>query len=81
MGKSFDRRLAGIGERVKRFRRRKDYCQESFAEALGVSSMTVSRIENGITPMNVLLLLKISEVLEVEVEEILKENEQFSDEA
>lgn len=75
MGKCFDRRLIRIGEQVKKFRRRKDYCQESFAEALGVSSMTVSRIENGTTPMNILLLLKISEVLEVEVEEILKENE------
>lgn len=66
-------KLIRIGERVKKMRKRRDYSQEDFAEVLGVSSMTVSRIENGMTPMSVLLLGRMTEVLQVSSDEILND--------
>ncbi|MDC7290467.1 helix-turn-helix domain-containing protein [Blautia schinkii] len=64
-------RLIEVGKRIKRLRRGRDISQFSFAESLGISDTTVSRIENGSTAMNILLLMKISDVLDVEVTEIL----------
>lgn len=64
-------RLIEVGKQVKRIRRSRDISQFNFAEALGISDTTVSRIENGSTAMNILLLMKISDVLKVEVNEIL----------
>lgn len=69
-------RLTEIGQRIKRIRRNRDISQFDLAEALGISDITVSRIENGSTAMNILLLMKISDVLEVEVEEILASGEE-----
>lgn len=66
-----NQRLIEVGKRIKRLRRGRDISQFSFAESLGISDTTVSRIENGSTAMNILLLMKISDVLEVEVTEIL----------
>lgn len=63
--------LLAVGDQVKKLRKRKDFSQESLAEALSVSSMTIYRIENGVTPMNILLLMKLAEILEVSPEEIL----------
>lgn len=71
MSKEVNKKLLAVGNQVKKLRKRKDFSQESFAEALGVSNMTMSRIENGVTPMNILLLLRMSEVLEISLEEIL----------
>ncbi|MDO4337447.1 MAG: helix-turn-helix transcriptional regulator [Eubacteriales bacterium] len=68
-------KLLTVGDQVKKLRKRKDFTQENFAEALGISNMTMSRIENGITPMNIVILLKMSEILEVSPEEILRINE------
>lgn len=69
-------RLTEIGQRIKRMRRNRDISQFDLAEALGISDITVSRIENGSTAMNILLLMKISDVLEVEIEEILASGEE-----
>ena len=52
-------------------RKRCDFCQGSLAEAMDVSTMTISRIENGITKMDVEFLMRLSRVLEVPVNVIL----------
>lgn len=63
-----------IGERVKKLRKRNDFTQEEFAEELGISRMTVSRIENGTTSLNMKILSKMSQVLQVSENEILNSN-------
>ena len=60
-----------MGERIRKLRKRCDICQESLAEAMDVSTMTISRIENGITKMDVEFLMRLSRVLEVPVNVIL----------
>ena len=60
-----------LGERIRILRKRQDYCQESLAEVLEISPMTLSRIENGVTSLDVELLLKLSEALDTPVDVIL----------
>lgn len=74
--KQFNPELIRIGEQIRKFRKQKKYRQENLAEALDISVMTVSRIENGTTTMNVLLLMRLSKLLEVPVQEIIGEEMQ-----
>ena len=74
--KQFNPELIRIGEQIRKFRRQKKYRQENLAEALDISVMTVSRIENGTTTMNVLLLMRLSKLLGVPVQEIIGEEMQ-----
>lgn len=71
MQKEFNQQRIEMGGRIRKLRKRCDFCQESLAEALDVSPMTISRIENGETKMNVEFLMRLSEVLEVPVNVIL----------
>ena len=59
-----------IGVRIQRIRRGKGISQMRFAEELGISERTLSRIENGTTPIDIQLLLKMCRILEVTLEEI-----------
>ena len=52
-------------------RKRCDFCQESLAEAMDVSTMTISRIEERDNKMDVEFLMRLSRVLEVPVNVIL----------
>lgn len=74
--KQFTPELIRIGEQIRKFRKQKKYRQENLAEALDISVMTVSRIENGTTTMNVLLLMRLSKLLGVPVQEIIGEEMQ-----
>jgi len=71
MQKEFNQQRIEMGERIRKLRKRCDFCQESLAEAMDVSPMTISRIENGITKMDVEFLMRLSRVLEVPVNVIL----------
>ena len=71
MQKEFNQQRIEMGERIRKLRKRCDFCQESLAEAMDVSPMTISRIENGITIMDVEFLMRLSRVLEVPVNVIL----------
>ena len=71
MQKEFDQQRIEMGERIRKLRKRCDFCQGSLAEAMDVSTMTISRIENGITKMDVEFLMRLSRVLEVPVNVIL----------
>lgn len=51
--KEFNRKRYEMGQRIRKLRKRCDLCQEALAEKLGVSQVTVSRIENGDTKMDV----------------------------
>lgn len=71
MRELLDKERMDLEARIRKLRKRHDYSQETFAEALDISVITVSRIENGTTILDVGLLLKMSEVLEVPVDVIL----------
>lgn len=66
-----DKQLINIGDKVYELRRKRGYSQMELAKILGMSNMTVSRIENGTTAMSILTLIKIAAALEVSVESIL----------
>lgn len=72
MTENDNKRLIDVGERIYGLRKKRGLSQEALANELKVSSMTISRIENGTTSMNIILLLKLAAVLEVSVEEILQ---------
>ena len=71
MQKELNQQRIEMGERIRKLRKRCDFCQGSLAEAMDVSTMTISRIENGITKMDVEFLMRLSRVLEVPVNVIL----------
>lgn len=71
MKKEFNRQRYELGQRIRKLRKRCDFCQESLVEKLGISQITLSRIENGTTRMNVEILMKLSNVLEVPINVIL----------
>ena len=73
MTETFNKELIRIGEQIKKLRKRKDYSQETLAEAIGVSVMTISRIENGSAAMSIQILIKLARVLEVPVQVIMCE--------
>lgn len=66
-----EKELYEIGDRIKKLRRSRGISQMCFAEEVGVSEKTISRIENGTTAINILLLLKMTKVLNVKLTEIV----------
>ncbi|MDR1327473.1 MAG: helix-turn-helix domain-containing protein [Heliobacteriaceae bacterium] len=60
-------KLKKLGKNVKIERIRNDLSQEQLAELLGVSTRTVSMIENGLQHPKFFLVVKIAEVLNVDI--------------
>ena len=60
-------------ERIKQLRQEKGFTQEMFAQRLNVVRQTVSKWEKGLSVPDSDILLKIAEVLEVSVSELLEE--------
>ena len=56
---------------VREYRKQKHYNQEKLAELLDVSVATVSRIENGSSAMDILILMNISKILEQPIDNII----------
>lgn len=54
-------------------RKRQGLTQEELAKKMGVSQVAVSKWESGVTRPNTSLLVKLAEVLECTVDELLKE--------
>lgn len=63
-----------IGERIRRIRAMKDYTQSNVAEDLGMTTGAYAKIERGETDANVSRLLKIAEILEVNVCEFFEDS-------
>jgi len=61
-----------IGLNIKSERVRKEYTQEKIAESINVSVSHISKIEQGITSPTAYLLYKISQLLEVPMEDFFK---------
>lgn len=62
---------ATLGSRIAEKRKEKDYTQEEFSDILGVSAQAVSKWENDLSCPDIMLLPKISELLEISVDELL----------
>ncbi len=71
MYKKVDSKLLQIGNNVREYRKQKHYNQEKLAELLDVSVATVSRIENGSSAMDILILMNISKILEQPIDNII----------
>jgi transcriptional regulator with XRE-family HTH domain len=66
------------GEKIKRMREIKGYTQKQIADYIGTSVNNYSRLERGEIDVTVDRLEKISKVLEVGIEDILKIDEGFN---
>ena len=58
------------GRRIRAYRKLKGFTQESFSKALGISVSIVGEIERGMRMPSNDMLVKISNVLKVSIEEL-----------
>lgn len=63
--------LIELGERIRKRRREVHLSQEVFAEKVGISVNTVSRVEGGQTAMSIEIFKKMVEILEVDADDLL----------
>jgi len=65
-----------ISDRLKKIRINKNISQDFLAKKLGFTQKAYSKIENNETKLNVEVLQRISEILNVPIETFFKENNQ-----
>lgn len=63
-----------LGARIAEARKQKGYTQEEFSQLLGVSPQAVSKWENDLSCPDIMLLPKISQLLEISTDELLTGN-------
>lgn len=63
--------LIELGERIRKRRQEVHLSQEAFAEKVGISVNTVSRVEGGQTAMSIGIFKKMVEILEVDADDLL----------
>lgn len=63
-----------LGDKLKKYREAKNITQSEIAEILGVSSATVSKYESGTLEPNIETIKKLSELFEVSIDELLKDD-------
>lgn len=61
-----------MGKLIAKIRKEKDMTQDELGELLGINGKAVSKWECGINPPDISILIKLSELLEVEVGDLLK---------
>jgi transcriptional regulator with XRE-family HTH domain len=55
-----------IGQRIKKVRKQKCFTQEKLAESLEVSTVYISQVENGKTKLNLEMLVRIADTLNID---------------
>lgn len=63
--------LIALGEKIKSLRKDLGFSQKQFAEQLSVNRGTIIRIENGTQNSTIQMLLSISEVLRMEIGDLV----------
>lgn len=63
-----------IGNKIKNARMQSGLTQEAAAEALGVSRQTISNWENGKTYPDIVSVIKMSDLYDISLDRLLKEN-------
>lgn len=64
--------MNNIGHKIKSRREQLNFSQEYIAEHLGISQPAYVKIEKGVTKLDFERLIKISEILEIDVNELLE---------
>lgn len=60
-----------IGQRIRKFRKLREWSQEQLAEQIGISTVHMSHIETGSTKLSLPVLVEIAKVLHVSTDELL----------
>ena len=60
-----------VGDNIKFYRKEKDLTQEAFSEMIGITSTTLSKIENGETDIRMDLLESISKKLDIPIQKLI----------
>lgn len=63
-----------LGEKIKKYREMKNIKQSEIADLLGVSPATISKYEAGTLEPNIESIKKLSELFEVSIDELLKDD-------
>lgn len=63
--------LRAVGQRVGQIRREQGWTQERLAEAIGLQSISLSRLENGSRALSLSTLGRIADALEVSLGDLL----------
>jgi transcriptional regulator with XRE-family HTH domain len=67
-----------IGTRIRKLRESKDYTQDNMAAELDITAGAYAKIERGETDPSATRLIRIAEILEVDVAAFFKDAAQFS---
>lgn len=67
-----------FGEKLKTERKRKGWSQEELAEKLYVSRQSVSKWENGQNYPSIEIIIKVSDLFEVTIDELLRSDEELT---
>ncbi len=62
-----------IGQRIRKYRKAHSLSQEQLAERVGISVTHMSHIETGNTKLSLPVLVQLAEVLEVQTDDLLRE--------
>ncbi|MBP3772065.1 MAG: helix-turn-helix transcriptional regulator [Treponema sp.] len=68
-----------IGQRIRKYRKSKNFSQEQLAEKIGISPTHMSHIETGSTKLSLPVLVDLSEMLEVKTDNLLFDEKSVSD--
>jgi transcriptional regulator with XRE-family HTH domain len=68
-----------IGEKIREYRRRKDFTQAELAEQVGINKQNISRYESGKSEPRKSTLQKLADALEVSTDELLGLREASAD--
>lgn len=60
-----------VGDNIKFYRKEKDLTQEAFSKMIGITSTTLSKIENGETDIRIDLLEVISKKLDIPIQKLI----------
>ena len=67
-----------LGEKIKTYRENKNMTQNEVADILGVKSATISKYESNTLEPNIESIKKLSEIFEISIDELLKDEEEIN---
>jgi transcriptional regulator with XRE-family HTH domain len=68
-----------FGEKLKNERKKKGWSQEELAEKLFVSRQSVSKWENGMNYPSIEVIIKLSDLFEITIDELLRSDEELTE--
>ena len=63
-----------LGQRIKKYRIAKHFTQQSLAERIECNTSNISHIERGMTKVSLPTLIKIANVLEVSIDQLISDS-------